>query len=270
MTKKSLTSQTTIFIFDSGLGGITIYNYIKNIFLNINFIYLLDNKYFPYGSKSKNFILQRLIRILQKISLYHDISLVIIACNTASITSLPELKEYFSFPIIGVTPVIDLAIKKTKNKVIGFLATNTTLQNYKIKNKINLLKEKYIIKIISSPKLVFLAEQKLLGYKIILSKIKKIFFPWYRLKIFPDTIILGCTHFPLIINELKIILPKNIKFLDAKKYITYKFKKIIKYNKNLLDIKKNIVYYTKINKDIGKIKNIFLKKNFHIFKKLKT
>ncbi|QJC35407.1 glutamate racemase [Enterobacteriaceae endosymbiont of Donacia proxima] len=270
MTKNFLTSQTTIFIFDSGLGGITIYNYIKNIFLNINFIYLLDNKYFPYGNKSKNFILQRLIKILQKISLYHDISLVIIACNTASITSLPELKKYFSFPIIGVTPVIDLAIRKTNNKVIGFLATNTTLQNYKIQNKINLLKKKYIIKIISSPKLVFLAEQKLLGYEIILSEIKKIFFSWYKLKIFPDTIILGCTHFSLIINELKIVFPKNIIFLDAKQYIIYKFKQIIQYNKNLSDTKKNIVYYTKINRNISKIKNIFLKMNFHIFKKLET
>ncbi|QJC34629.1 glutamate racemase [Enterobacteriaceae endosymbiont of Donacia crassipes] len=270
MKKEFLTSQTTVFIFDSGLGGITIYNYIKNIFLNINFIYLLDNKYFPYGNKSKNFILQRLIKILQKISLHHDITLVIIACNTASITSLPELKKYFSFPIIGVTPVIDLAITKTKNKIIGFLATNTTLQNYKIQNKIHLLKGKYIIKIISSPKLVFLAEQKLLGDKIILNEIKKIFFSWYKLKIFPDTIILGCTHFPLIKNELKIIFPKNIKFLDAKKYIIYKFKQLIKYNKNLSNTKKNIVYFTKIDKNINKIKNIFLKINFHMFKKFRT
>ncbi|QJC36218.1 glutamate racemase [Enterobacteriaceae endosymbiont of Donacia cincticornis] len=269
MKKKILTLQTTIFIFDSGLGGITIFNYIKNIFLNINFIYLLDNKYFPYGNKSKNFILQRLIKILQKISLFHNISLAIIACNTASITSLPELKKYFNFPIIGVTPVINLAIAKTKNQVIGFLATNTTLQNYKIRNKIYLLKKKYMIKMISSPKLVFLAERKLLGDKIILSEIKKIFFSWYKLKIFPDTIILGCTHFPLIKDELKIIFPKNIYFLDSKKYIIDKFKKLIQYNKNLLNIKKNILYYTKKNKDTNRIKNIFKNMNFHIFKKFK-
>ncbi|QJC33813.1 glutamate racemase [Enterobacteriaceae endosymbiont of Donacia provostii] len=270
MKNKILISKTTIFIFDSGLGGITIFNYIKNIFLNINFIYLLDNKYFPYGNKSKSFILKRLIKILNKISLNHNISLVIIACNTASVSSLPQLKKYFNFPIIGVTPVFDLAIKKTKNKVIGFLATNTTIQNYKVQNKINLLRKKYTIEIISSFKLVLLAEYKLLGYKIILNEIKKIFFSWYKLKIFPDTVILGCTHFPLIKKEIQNVFPKKIKFLDAKYFVIHKFKKIVKYNKNLLSKKKNIVYYTKIDKNINKIRNIFLKMNFHIFKKFNT
>ncbi|QJC35817.1 glutamate racemase [Enterobacteriaceae endosymbiont of Donacia sparganii] len=264
-----LKSQITIFIFDSGLGGITIYNYIKNIFFNTNIIYLLDNKYFPYGNKSKNFILQRLIKILKKISNSYNISLAILACNTASVSSLPQIKKYFNFPIIGVTPVINLAIQKTKNNVIGFLATNTTLKNSKIQKKINFLNKKYIIKTISSSKLVFLAEKKLLGYKIIIDEIKKIFLSWFTLKIFPDTIILGCTHFPLIINELKTIFPKNISFLDSKKNILLKLKKIINYNEIISSKKKNIVFYTKTNKFINKIKFFFLKKGFTIISKLK-
>lgn len=255
-------SQTTIFIFDSGLGGITIYNYVKSIFLNINFIYLLDNKYFPYGNKSQNFILQRLTKILKKISNHCNITLAIIACNTASVSSLPIIRNYFNFPIIGVTPAIDLAIKKTKNNIIGLLATNTTLKNYKIKKKINFLNKKYKIKTISSSKLVFLAEKKLLGYKIMINEIKKIFKSWYNFKIFPDTIILGCTHFPLILNELKIIFPKKIYFLDSKKSIILKFKKNI--NSNQINIKKkeNIVFYTKKDQYIEKIKFLFLEKGF--------
>ncbi|QJC34226.1 glutamate racemase [Enterobacteriaceae endosymbiont of Donacia cinerea] len=269
MKKLFLKSQNTIFIFDSGLGGITIYNYIKNIFFNINFIYLLDNKYFPYGNKSKNFIFQRLIKILKKISYHYNISLAIIACNTASVSSLPKIRNYFTFPIIGVTPVINLAIKKTKNNVIGLLATSTTLKNYKIQKKINFLNKKYKIETISSEKLVFLAEKKLLGYKISINEIKEIFKSWYNLKIFPDTIILGCTHFPLILNELKIILPRKICFLDSQKKIILTFQKNINYNPKILNKKKNIVFYTKKNKYIKKLKILFFKKNFTIFSSLK-
>ncbi|QJC38256.1 glutamate racemase [Enterobacteriaceae endosymbiont of Donacia marginata] len=257
-----LRSQNTIFIFDSGLGGITIYNYIKSIFLNINFIYLLDNKYFPYGNKSKNFILQRLKKILKKISNYYNITLAVIACNTASVSSLPIIRNYFNFPIIGVTPVIDLAIKQTKNNVIGFLATNTTLKNFKIRKKINFLNKKYKIKTISSSKLVFLAEKKLLGYKIKINEIKKIFKSWDNFKIFPDTIILGCTHFPLILNELKTIFPKNIYFLDSKKSIILKFKKYLNYNQINVKKKENVVLYTEKSKYIKQIEFLFLKKGF--------
>ncbi|QJC32998.1 glutamate racemase [Enterobacteriaceae endosymbiont of Donacia semicuprea] len=266
MNKILLNSKITIFIFDSGLGGISIFNYIKNFFLNINFIYLLDNKYFPYGNKSQKFIFQRLFKILKKISNNYNISLAIIACNTASVSTLPEIRKYFNFPIIGTTPVINLAVKKTKNNIIGFLATETTLKNSKIRKKINSLNKKFIIKTISSQKLVYLAEKKLLGYKIILNEIKKVFISWYNLNIYPDTIILGCTHFSLIINELRLILPKNIIFLDSKKKIFLKSKKLINYNKLILYSKKNLFFYTKENK---KLKIYFLNQNFKFIYKLK-
>ncbi|QJC33407.1 glutamate racemase [Enterobacteriaceae endosymbiont of Donacia clavipes] len=268
MNKILLNSKITIFIFDSGLGGISIFNYIKNFFLNINFIYLLDNKYFPYGNKSKKFIFKRLFKILKKISNNYNISLAIIACNTASVSSLPKIRKYFNFPIIGATPVINLAIKKTKNNIIGFLATETTLKNSKIKKKIDSLNNKFIIKTISSQELVYLAEKKLLGHKIILDEIKKIFISWYN-HIYPDTIILGCTHFSLILNELKLILPKNIIFLDSKKKIFLKLKKLINYNKLILYTKKNFFFYTQENENIKKIKIYFLNQNFKYIYKLK-
>ncbi|QJC32596.1 glutamate racemase [Enterobacteriaceae endosymbiont of Donacia dentata] len=269
MNKILLESQITVFIFDSGLGGISIYNYIKNFFSNVNFIYLLDNKYFPYGDKSKKFIFNRLVQILKKVSDHHNISLAIIACNTASVSSLPKIRKYFNFPIIGIIPDINLAIKKTKNNVIGFLATKTTLKNLKIKKKINFFNNKFTIKTISSQKLVFAAEKKLLGYKIVLDEIKKIFISWYNLNIFPDTIILGCTHFSLIINELKEIFPSNTIFLDSKKKIFLKLRKLISYNKLILYTKKNFVLYTKENKNIKKVKFYFLNQNFKFIYKLK-
>ncbi|QJC31776.1 glutamate racemase [Enterobacteriaceae endosymbiont of Donacia tomentosa] len=269
MKKNLLESKITIFIFDSGLGGVTILKYIKEVFFNVNFIYLLDNKYFPYGNKSQHFILQRLIQILKKISYYYNISLAIIACNTASVSSFPQIKKYFNFPILGIFPVINLAIKNTQNKIIGLLATDTTLKNLQIKKKIKFFSKNYTIETLSSKKLVFLAEKKLLGYKLILNEIKKIFVSWFNLTKFPDTIILGCTHFPLIINELKVILPKNIKFVDSKKDIIINLINLEKKIKFVSNQKQNIVFYTQQNSYIKKTKLYFLNNGFNSFQEIK-
>ncbi|QJC30081.1 glutamate racemase [Enterobacteriaceae endosymbiont of Plateumaris sericea] len=269
MNKILLKSQITIFIFDSGVGGISIYNQIKKIFPEIYFIYLLDNQFFPYGIKSKNYIFKRCIKILKQISYYYHFSLAIIACNTASVSSLPIIQNYFSFPIIGVTPVINDAINKTNNGVIGIVATKTTLENYSIKKKIKYYSKNYIIKTLSSKKLVLLSEEKIQGLNISLKQIKKIFNPWYKLKNFPDTIVLGCTHFPLIINELKKILPENITFLYSNDYIISEINKIITNNRFSFNIQKNIILYTKHNLKIEKIKKYLFHLGFNVFKKFK-
>ncbi|QJC28751.1 glutamate racemase [Enterobacteriaceae endosymbiont of Plateumaris consimilis] len=269
MNKKLLQSKMTIFIFDSGVGGISIYNKIKKIFPEIHFIYLLDNKFFPYGIKSKNYIYKRCLKILKKISYHYYISLAIIACNTASVSSLPIIKNYFSFPIIGVSPIIKDSINITNNGIIGIIATKTTLENYSIQNKIKYFRQNYIIEILSSQKLVFLVEKKIQGLNISLKEIKNIFQPWYNLKNFPDTIILGCTHFPLIINELKNILPKNVKFLDSSNYIISKIKKIITKNKFLFNTQKNFILYTKYTVKIKKIQKYLISQGFSFFKKIK-
>ncbi|QJC28302.1 glutamate racemase [Enterobacteriaceae endosymbiont of Plateumaris braccata] len=261
--------KITIFIFDSGVGGISVYSQIKKIFPEIHFIYLLDNKFFPYGIKSKNYIYKRCVKILKKISYHYYISLAIIACNTASVSSIPIIQNYFSFPIIGVTPVIKDSINITNNGVIGIIATKTTLENYYVKNKIEDFRQNCIIEVLSSQELVFLSEKKIQGLNISLKKIKKIFQPWYNLKIFPDTIILGCTHFPLILDELKKILPKNIKFLDSSIYILSKIKKIITKNKFLFNTQKNIILYTKYTVKIKKIKKYLISQGFNFFKKIK-
>ncbi|QJC29641.1 glutamate racemase [Enterobacteriaceae endosymbiont of Plateumaris pusilla] len=269
MNKILLKPKITIFIFDSGVGGISIYNQIKKKFPEIYFIYLLDNQFFPYGIKSKNCIFKRCIKILKKVSYQYHFSLAIIACNTASVSSIPMIQNYFSFPIIGVTPVIKYSINKTNNGVIGIVATKTTLEHYSIKKKIKYFSKNYIIETISSKKLVLLAEDKIQGFNISLKKIKKIFNPWYKLKIFPDTIILGCTHFPLIIDELKETLPKNIKFLDSKIDIISKIQKIITNHKFLFSIQKNFILYTKYTLKIVKIKKYLLNQGFNFFKKFK-
>ncbi|QJC30529.1 glutamate racemase [Enterobacteriaceae endosymbiont of Neohaemonia nigricornis] len=263
--------QITIFIFDSGVGGLSILNYIKNKISNVNFIYLLDNAYFPYGNKSKDFIKKRLLKILYNIINNYNITLAIIGCNTASVSSLPYLNQYFSFPIIGVTPVLKTAIKVTKNNIIGLLATETTINSCYIKKQIRKLNynNKYTIQTFSSPELVLLAEQKALGQSISQDILLNIFNNYNKFILYPDTIILGCTHFILLKNELTNIFPNTTNFLDSNKTILHILKKNIIKKSMISDHIQHILLYTKNIIEINNIKIISKKYGFNIFKKIK-
>ncbi|MGP1930172.1 MAG: glutamate racemase, partial [Arsenophonus sp. ET-DL12-MAG3] len=117
------TTQQTILIFDSGIGGLSIYYEVKRLLPDLHYIYVFDNDAFPYGEKSAEFIIKRIIQIIDQIQKKQTLAIAIIACNTASTVSLPILRAYFKFPIIGVVPAIKPAIKLTRNGVIGLLAT---------------------------------------------------------------------------------------------------------------------------------------------------
>ncbi|KES14480.1 Glutamate racemase, partial [Gilliamella apicola SCGC AB-598-I20] len=118
----------TVLVFDSGIGGLSIYNEIHNKIPHLHYIYAFDNEMFPYGDKSSEFLIKRVSQIIDTIIKTYSIDLVVIACNTASTFCLPSLRSKFSFPIVGVVPAIKPASKVTKNKCIGLLATKATIQ----------------------------------------------------------------------------------------------------------------------------------------------
>lgn len=260
--------KNTILVFDSGIGGLSIYFKIKKKLPNFRYIYAFDNLGFPYGNKKKKFVIERTLYFINKIQKKHKIITAIIACNTASILSLHYLKKIFSFPIIGVIPEIELATKITKNKIIGLLATKITINESYIKNTIKKLQKKYKIITLFSTKLVQLAENKFIKKKIQKKEIKKILKPYINTKIQPDTIILGCTHFNFIKKEIKKSLKKKTKIINSGNKTIKKAISLIKKNKNNFFEKKNIIYCSKINKKSKYIKEKLKKKDFQYFKKI--
>ncbi|WP_168895697.1 glutamate racemase [Enterobacteriaceae endosymbiont of Macroplea mutica] len=264
-------SQLNIFIFDSGIGGLSIFNFIKNKFQNINFIYLLDNAYFPYGNKSKSFIQKRLLKILLTISYKYNITLAIIGCNTASVSSLPYIRRYFNFPIIGISPMFDKAIKTTKNNVIGIIATHTTINNIHIQKKIHFINtnKQYLILSLASQRLVYFAEQKIAGKNNSIKILYDIFDKWYNLPVFPDSIILGCTHFLFIKNELKKVFPRHTIFIDSNHEVLAQLQKIIPPTYQKYYLQKNIFLYTKKTLKIKYLKKYIYNIGFHFTKKIK-
>ncbi|WP_367680586.1 glutamate racemase [Candidatus Fukatsuia anoeciicola] len=232
----------TVLILDSGVGGLSVYKHIQRLLPNLHYIYTFDNFAFPYGEKSEEFIITRVLKIIAVIHQYHTLTLVVIACNTASIISLPTLRTCFSFPIIGVVPAIKPAVLLTRNKIIGLLATKVTIACSYTQDLIKRFASGCKVRQLWSSELVKLAEAKLHGTMVSIDMLKDILIPWINKKKLPDTIVLGCTHFPLLIEELIQILPQGIQIIDSGAAIARRtFLLLSSFNKKI-STKENIAY----------------------------
>lgn len=205
----------SVLVFDSGVGGLSVYDEIRQLLPNLNYIYAFDNAGFPYGEKSESFIIERDVKIVEMVDEEHSLDLVVIACNTASTVVLPALRARFKFPIVGVVPAIKPAVALTKNGVVGLLATKGTVSRTYTHELIKQFASDCKVELLGSSRLVELAEDKLHGKSVNLDEIRDIFTPWIQMKTMPDTIVLGCTHFPLLLDELKYVLPKGTQFIDS-------------------------------------------------------
>ncbi|WP_158675173.1 glutamate racemase [Candidatus Pantoea edessiphila] len=262
-------SKPIILILDSGIGGISIYTEIQKKFPNINYIYVFDNAGFPYGNKHEIFIIKRIFNIFKQISSKYSISLAIIACNTASIISLIKLRKHYIFPIIGLVPAIECSISRTRNGIVGLLATCNTIRSAYIRQLILQYSNKYKIITISSNRLVNISESKFIGKKIFLEEIHYVIKPWLNLLEIPDTIVLGCTHFISLRDELQQIFPKNTCLIDFNKDILYRINQILNYKfHRAKSSEENIVFCTCINSKAIQISLLLKRLGFTVFKKL--
>lgn len=204
-----------IVIFDSGLGGISVYHEVKKLLPRHKYIYAFDNGGFPYGEKSESFIIERVQQIISAILGQCSIKLLILACNSASTISLMSLRARFKFPVVGVVPAVKPAVRLTKNGLVGLLATRGTVQRQYTQDLITQFAQSCQFTLLGSAELVNIAEQKLIGEPVNLDGLKRILEPWLKLPELPDTIVLGCTHFPLIREELLAVLPPRTQLIDS-------------------------------------------------------
>jgi glutamate racemase len=208
-------ARPTALVFDSGVGGLSVYHEVRQLLPDLHYIYAFDNVAFPYGEKSEAFIVERVVEIVSAVAERHPLSIIIIACNTASTVSLPALRAKFNCPVVGVVPAIKPAAKLTRNGIVGLLATRATVQRPYTHDLIARFATDCKILMLGSAELVELAEAKLHGEEVSLPLLKKILQPWLKLREPPDTVVLGCTHFPLLSNELAQVLPDGTRMIDS-------------------------------------------------------
>lgn len=207
--------RPTIVVFDSGVGGLSVYDEIRQLLPEAHYIYVFDNAGFPYGEKTEQFIVQRITAITTAITRQYPVSIAVVACNTASTVSLPALREVFDFPVVGVVPAIKPAARLTRNGVVGVLATRGTVKRSYTQQLVQQFAKECQIEMLGSSELVLLAERKLQGEPVSLQEIKDIIQPWLALPEPPDTVVLGCTHFPLLKAELQAVLPEGTRLVDS-------------------------------------------------------
>lgn len=208
-------SVKQLLIFDSGVGGLSIFQEVIKKSHNVDSYYLSDNAYFPYGELGEEELIERLTGLLSAFVKKHPVDMIIIACNSASTVALQFLRGYFSIPVVGVVPAIKPASRSTKNGVIGLVATPATIEREYTKQLVNEFAADKTVLNIGSTLLVKLAEQKLQGREVDKQCLRKIFEPWLKMQIQPDTLVLGCTHFPLLKAEIDHCFEGQVNLVDS-------------------------------------------------------
>lgn len=203
--------QPTILLYDSGMGGLTIYDAIRESLPDALYLYCFDNAYFPYSEKSDELLISQAEKIVQKIAEIYPLDMVVVACNTASTVVLPTLRERFSFPIVGTVPAIKPAAEISQTKTIGLLATKGTVTRPYVDELIEKYADDCVVEKIGSTDLVEIVEEKQQSGKVDMNRLQRIVKSWQNHPTL-DTVILGCTHFPLVKNELQQLLP-NVPFM---------------------------------------------------------
>ena len=207
--------RPTVLVFDSGVGGLSVYNEIRQLLPNLHYIYAFDNVAFPYGEKSEEFIVERVVEIVTAVQQRYPLALAVIACNTASTVSLPALREKFAFPVVGVVPAIKPAARLTANGIVGLLATRGTVKRPYTRELIDRFANECRIEMLGSAELVELAEAKLHGEPVPLEELRRILRPWLRMQEPPDTVVLGCTHFPFAAGAIRRVVGPDVELLDG-------------------------------------------------------
>jgi len=219
--------MSKILIFDSGVGGISIYKAIKEQLPNADYLYLFDNKYFPYGELEPEFLIERVCQLIGHMYEEYNPDLVVIACNSASTLVLPALRKRFPIPFVGVVPAIKPAALQSRKKKIGLLATPGTVSRDYTQLLVSEHAQDCEIDMIGTTSLVLQAENKLYGKPVDLDEIKKVVSKWTVAINSPDIVVLGCTHFPLLAEELGLIVGEHIKFIDSGMAIASRVKHIL-------------------------------------------
>ncbi|AFL80348.1 glutamate racemase [Aequorivita sublithincola DSM 14238] len=239
-------------VFDSGVGGSSIWQEIHKLLPFENVIYLADSKNAPYGNKSSEEIIALSIKNVEKLREL-DCKIIVVACNTATTNAVWTLRENYKIPIIGIEPAIKPAALQTTSKSVGILATKGTLSSTLFsKTAKEFTKDISVVEIIGEG-LVLLIEAGKLDSPEMISLLKTHTKPMIEANI--DYLVLGCSHYPYLIPQLKKILPENVKIIDSGEAVARQTKTVLQ-SLNLLreeNTTPKLQFYTNAETDTLKL-----------------
>ena len=196
-------ADAPILFFDSGVGGLSVLAPTLKLIPNAPIIYAADSAGFPYGTRSEAEIASRVPALLGRLVERFHPRLAVIACNTASTIALDHVRAALDLPVVGTVPAIKPAAKMSKSRVIGVLGTEATVRQRYVDDLAGKFAADCTIVRHGSPELVELAEAKLAGEQVDIDAVQAAVQPMFETNQWIDIVVLACTHFPLLEQELR-------------------------------------------------------------------
>lgn len=206
-----------IIVFDSGVGGLSVLSHIRATLPAASIVYAADNGGYPYGTKSEGEIAARVPALLGRLAERYKPRLIVIACNTASTIALAYVRAALDLPVVGTVPAIKPAALASKTRVIGVLGTDATVRQAYVDNLVAEFASDCVVIRHGSARLVDIAEAKLRGVSPDPDEMRAIMADMYsqdggaRL----DQLVLACTHFPLLSQEIAAVSPADVTLVDS-------------------------------------------------------
>ena len=217
-------NKSSIGIYDSGVGGISIWKEINTLLPLENTIYLSDSKNAPYGDKSKQTIINLAIKNTEYL-LKKNCKIIVVACNTATTNAIKILRENYDIPFIGIEPAIKPAALKTKTNTIGILATKGTLNSELFETTSSSINQNIIRKEIIGKGLVELIEAGKLYSEEMTNLLSYYIKPLIKAEV--DCLVLGCTHYPYLISQIRKLVGDKIQIIDSGEAVAKQTKAIL-------------------------------------------
>jgi glutamate racemase len=205
-----------ILVFDSGLGGLTVFREIMKVRPDASYVYVADDAFFPYGRHSEVQLAARVVPLMQELIAAHAPDLVVIACNTASTLVLPHLRARFAVPFVGTVPAIKPACMASRSRLVSVLGTEATVQREYTHGLIREFGQGCDVTLVGSAHLARLAEAILRDAAIDDDAVAREIAPCFvaRGPVRTDTIVLACTHYPLLQDRLVRFAPWPVDWVD--------------------------------------------------------
>ena len=212
---RAMAARERILMLDSGLGGLTVYREVVAARPHADYVYVADDAGFPYGGLDERVLVDRVVKLMGELIAAHRPDLIVIPCNTASTIVLPDLRKTFSVPFVGTVPAIKPACAASATRRVSVFGTEATVAREYTRALIRDYAGDCQVTLVGSKHLAAYAEAELAGAPVadaaIIAEVAPCFVDDGRRT---DTVVLACTHYPLLLDRLRALAPWPVNFVD--------------------------------------------------------
>ena len=253
-------------VVDSGLGGLSVVRALKRARPGLPLTYLADTAWFPYGARSAAELTGRAVSLIRAVTEQQHCTSIVLACNTLSTLCLEQLRSAFPYPFVGTVPAIKVAAGQSKTRRFTLLATPNTAQSSYTQALVAEFASECVVDCYGAPELARYAESVLLGQSVSFEALRTELAPAFQddAKGRTDTIVLGCTHYPLILDRLRAVVPWEVDWIDSGEAIA---RRALSFSPEE-DIMSRSAAYVTSTADVARYREVFAREGFGIVRAL--